>query len=55
MASEEREHSLPERRAARGRGRFRAPRLHLGGRWYRYGIMHFEYRPELLAAAGMAR
>lgn len=26
-----------------------------GGRWYHYDTMHFEYRPELLAAAGMAR
>ena len=26
-----------------------------GGRWYHYDTMHFEYRPELLAAAGIAR
>ena len=26
-----------------------------GGHWYHYDTMHFEYRPELLAAAGMAR
>ncbi len=26
-----------------------------GGRWYHYDTMHFEYRPELLAAAGAAR
>ncbi len=26
-----------------------------GGRWYHYDTMHFEYRPELLAASGAAR
>jgi len=26
----------------------REARLHLGGKWYRYDTMHFEYRPELL-------
>ena len=25
-----------------------------GGKWYHYDIMHFEYRPELLAKAQLA-
>ena len=25
-----------------------------GGKWYHYDIMHFEYRPELLAKARLA-
>jgi hypothetical protein len=40
--------SLPKSNSTSYCRDLRTARFHLGGKWYHYDTMHFEYRPELL-------